>query len=240
VAQTPADTTPPVFNGPVTLTFDRDLPTLAPGAGMTDADGLARGAGSSIEDNVVAEVPFGRGIWIGGADGVNIARNRIGHTSNGGIAVTDSTINFPTPASHDIVIRDNLVRGSLGPMASGSGTQIATGAIMVAPTNNKGQFAAATPSTNISIERNRVVNSGRSGIWVNGVNGGSISDNIIDGWDRHPELPFFGVNAPTKAQLQQDFKLPLVVHNSQDVETRGNVTNSNPAADDEGGEPARD
>jgi hypothetical protein len=240
VAQTPADTMPPVFNGPVTLTFDRDLPTLAPGAGMTDADGLARGGGSSIEDNVVREVPFGRGIWIGGAEGVSVARNRIGQTSNGGIAVTDSTINFPTPPSHDIVIRDNVVRGSLGPMASGSGTQIATGAIMVAPTNNKGQFAAATPNTNISIERNRVVNSGRSGIWLNGVNGGSISDNIIDGWDRHPELPFFGVNAQTQAQLQQDFKQPLVVHNSQDVETRGNVTNSNPVGDDEGGKPARD
>ena len=224
VSQAPADTTPPVFNGQVTLTFDRDLPTLVAGAGMAAADSQARGAGSSIEDNVVPEVPFGRGVWIGGADGVDIARNQIGHTSNGGIAVTDSTINFPTPPSHDIAIHDNAVRGGLGPMASGSGTQIAVGAIMVAPTNNKGQFAAATPETNISIERNRIVDSGRSGIWVNGVNGGSISGNTILGWDRHPELPFFGINAPTQAQLLQDFKQPLVVHNIQDVRTSNNVT----------------
>ena len=230
VAQAPADTTPPVFNGQVTLTFDRDLPTLAAGVGIGAADGPARGAGSSIEDNVVEEVPFGRGAWIGGADGVRVARNRIGHTSNGGIAVTSSTINFPTPPSHDIVIRDNELRGSLGPAASGSGTQIAVGAIMVAPTNNKGQFSASMPETNITIERNRIFNSGRSGIWVNGVNGVSITDNTILGWDRHPELPFFGVNSQTQTLLLQDFKQPLVVHNSEDVETRGNVTRQNAGA----------
>jgi hypothetical protein len=224
VAQTPADTTPPVFNGQVTLTFDRDLPTLDAGTGMGAADGPARGAGSSIEDNVVEEVPFGRGVWIGGADGVSVARNRIGHTSNGGIAVTSSTINFPTPPSHDIAIHDNLVRGSLGPAASGSGTQIAIGAIMVAPANNKGQFSASTPETNISVEHNRIVNSGRSGIWMDGINGVSITDNTILGWDRHPELPFFGVNTQTQVELQQDFKQPLVVHNSEAVETSGNVT----------------
>lgn len=233
VMQTPTQTTPPVFNGQVTLTFDHDLPPLVAGTGMAVAGSPARGAGSSIEDNVVLQVPFGRGVWIGGADGVDVARNQIGHTSNGGIAVTDSTINFPTPPSHDIAIRDNLVRGSLGPMASGSGTQIAVGAIMVAPTNNKGQFAGATPDTNISIEHNRVVNSGRTGIWVNGIDGGTISDNIIIGWDRHPELPFFGINAQTRAQLQQDFKQPLVAHNIQDVETRDNVTRQSTATGSE-------
>jgi hypothetical protein len=55
-----------------------------------------------------------------------------------------------------------------------------------------------------SIEHNHVVNSGRTGLWVSGVDGGSIRDNIIIGWDRHPELPFFGINAQTQAQLQQD------------------------------------
>jgi hypothetical protein len=233
VAQSPADTTPPVFNGQVTLTFDRDLPKLAPGTGMAVADSPARGAGSSIEDNVVEEVPFGRGVWIGGADGVSVAGNRIGNTSNGGIAVTSATINFPTPPSHDIAIHDNELRGSLGPAASGSGTAIAVGAIMVAPTNNKGQFSAATPETNIAIEHNRIINSGRSGIWVDGINSASITDNTILGWDRHPELPFFGVNAQTQAQLLQDFKQPLVVHNSEGVETSGNVTRQNTGAGSE-------
>src|ERR1700752_3405381 len=95
---------------------------------------------------------------------------------------------------------------------------------MVAQTNNKGQFSASTPETNISVEHNRVVNSGRSGIWMDGINGVSVTDNTILGWDRPPELPFFGVNTQTQAELQQDFKQPLVVHNSEAVETSGNVT----------------
>jgi hypothetical protein len=230
VSQTPPDTTPPVFNGQVMLTFDRDLPMLAAGTGIAAADPAARGAGSSIEDNLVREIPFGRGIWLSGVDGVSVMRNRVGHTSNGGIAVTQSTIHYPTPASHDIVISDNLVHGSLGPMASGSGTQIAVGSIMVAPTNDKNQFSALMPNSNISIVHNRVINSGRSGIWISGINGGSVSDNTILGWDRHPELPFWGVNAQVQAQLLADFKQALVVHDS-DVATTGNVTRQDGGGD---------
>jgi hypothetical protein len=237
VSQTPPETTPPVFNGQVVLTFASDLPTLAPGAGMAVADAAARGAGSSIEDNEVRDIVFGRGIWVSGADGVEVARNRVGHTSNGGIAVTQSTIHYPTPAVHDIAIHDNVVHGSLGPMASGSGTQIAVGAIMVAPTNDKGLFSSAMPDSNISITHNRVVNSGRSGIWVDGLNGGAISDNVIVGWDKHPELPFFGVNTQTQTQLLADFKQALVVHNSESVATSGNVTRQDASADEASEQP---
>ncbi len=232
VSQTPPQTTPPVFNGQVVLTFASDLPTLAPGTGMAVADAAARGAGSSIEDNEVKDIVFGRGIWVSGADGVSVAHNRVGRTSNGGIAVTQSTIHYPTPAAHDIAIHDNVVHGSLGPMASGSGTQLAVGAIMVAPTNDRNQFSTGTPNSNISITHNRVVNSGRSGIWVDGLNGGAVSDNVIVGWDKHPELPFFGVNAQLQAQLLADFKQALVVHNSQNVATSGNVTRQDAGADE--------
>jgi hypothetical protein len=56
--------------------------------------------------------------------------------------------------------------------------------------------------------------------------GGAIRDNVIIRWDRHPELPLFGVNPQTDAQLLQDFTQALVVHNSQNVDIQGNVTNS--------------
>jgi hypothetical protein len=237
VAQTPPETAPPVFGGPVVLTFASDLPSLAPGTGMAVADPAARGAGSSIEDNEVREIVFGRGVWVAGAEGVSVARNRIGHTSNGGIAVTQSTIHYPSPAAHDIVISDNVVRGSLGPMASGTGTQIALGAIMVAPTNDRDQFSTAMPNSNISIVRNRIVNSGRSGIWLDGLNGGSVSDNVILGWDRHPELPFYGVNAQVEAELKQDFTQALITHNSQNVATGGNVTRQEGGADEASEQP---
>ena len=237
LSQTPPETSPPVFNGEVVLTFTSDLPTLAPGTGMAVADAAARGAGSSIEDNEVRDIVFGRGVWIAGADGVSVARNRVGHTSNGGIAVTQSTIHYPTPAAHDIAIHDNVVHGSLGPMASGSGTQIAVGAIMVAPTNDKGVFSSGMPDTHISITHNRVINSGRSGIWVDGVSGGAISDNVIIGWDKHPELPLFGVNAQLQAQLLADFKQAVVVHNSENVATSGNLTRQDAVGDEEAQQP---
>jgi hypothetical protein len=222
IAQVPPDSGSPVFNGPVALTFDRDLPALGPGFGMVRADPEARGTGSSIEDNTVAEVSFGRGIWIAGSTGVTIARNRIGHSSNGGIVVAQNTTSYPVPPARDIVVEDNLVDGSLGPMASGTGTQIAVGAIIVEATTSTGRFSPASANANISIVRNRVANSGRSGLWVGELDGGDIRDNVIARWDQHPELPLFGVDAQTRAQLLQDFAQPLVIHNSQNIDVRDN------------------
>jgi hypothetical protein len=222
IAQVPEDSGSPVFNGTVALTFDRDLLNLSTGFGMVLADRDARGAGSSIEDNVVADVPFGRGIWVAGAEGVIVARNSIGHSSNAGIAVAQNTTSYPVPPARDIVIEDNVLRGSLGPMASGSGTQIAVGAIIVESTTGIEGFSTASPNTNISISRNVIVNSGRSGIWVGELDGGEIKGNRISGWDRHPELPLFGVNVATRAQLLQDFTQALVVHDSLNVDEGGN------------------
>jgi Right handed beta helix region len=232
VSQTPPDSPTPVFGGQVVVEFDRDLPTVLPGAGVALADPAARGAGSSIEDNVAKDIVFGRGIWIAGAEQVRIERNEVGHTSSGGIVISHATINYPTPAAHHIVIRDNVVRGSLGPMASGSGTQIALGGIMVASTNDKNQFPVATASSNITIERNRILDSGRTGIWIGELGGGLLADNVIIGWDRHPELPLFGVNTATRAQLLQDFTQPLVVNDSENVVTRGNTTRQNADQDE--------
>jgi hypothetical protein len=225
VAQVPEDSGSPVFNGTVELTFDRDLLNLSTGFGMVRADRDGRGAGSSIEGNVVADIPFGRGIWVAGAEGVRVAHNRIGHTSNAGIAVAQNTTSYPVPPARDIVIEDNVLRGSLGPMASGSGTQIAVGAIVVESTSGTGGFSTRSPNTNISISRNVIVNSGRSGISVGELDGGEIKGNSISGWDRHPELPLFGVNAATRAQLLQDFTQPWVVHDSLNIDEGGNDAN---------------
>ena len=79
-------------------------------------------------------------------------------------------------------------------MASGAGSEIAVGAIMVATTNATNDFPASSPNTNILIERNIVLGSGRTGIWVNEVAGGAIRDNVIRGSGQHPELPLNGVD----------------------------------------------
>jgi len=54
VAQNPADSNSPQYNGTVDLTLDRDLPVLPPGMAMVYADPLQRGQGSSITDSIWA------------------------------------------------------------------------------------------------------------------------------------------------------------------------------------------
>lgn len=239
VSQQPPDSVPPVFGGPVSVTFDANLPTLAAGFGMVLADPASRGNGSSIEDNVASDVLFGRGVYGAGNIGLTVADNRIGHTSDAGIEIFQNRnavalVLDATPPAHDVTIRDNQVAGSLGPMASGSGSQIAVAAIQVATTNSRNDFAASSPNSNIVIEHNTVRESGRTGISVNEVSGGAIRNNIVTGWDQHPELPLDGVDPQTRAALLQDFSQPLVVHNSQSLEIDGNVTNQTPVGGNEG------
>jgi hypothetical protein len=234
ISQQPPDSVPPVFGGAVTVTFDADLPTLAAGFGMVPGDPASRANGSSIENNVVRDVLFGRGVYGAGNIGLTIAGNRIGRTSAAGVEIFQNLksvarVLVATPPAHDVTIRDNLVRGSLGPMASGSGSQIAAGAIQVATTNPKNDFTATSPNTGIVIERNTVIDSGRTGIWVNEVSGGAIRNNVVKGWDQHPELPLNGVDPQTRTELLHDFAQALVVHNSQNLELDGNVTDQKAA-----------
>jgi hypothetical protein len=62
----------------------------------------------------------------------------------------------------------------------------------VESTDNTGLFPNSAPNTNIAIARNLIADSGRSGIWVGQLNGGTTVDNVIIGWDLHPEVPLFG------------------------------------------------
>jgi hypothetical protein len=224
VSQDPPDSDPPVFDGIVNLTFNQPLPVLAAGAGMVFANPDQRGAGSSIENNCVEEIPFGRGIWIGGSEGITIRDNNIRTTSNGGIVVYEDIKSYPVPPAHDILIRDNVVAGSLGPMASGSGTQIALGGIMVDSVNNTNAFATSAPNTHISIVNNLVYSSGRSGIWVGQLDEGTIRDNAIICYDRYPNLPLFGVSLAEGVKLLQDFTQPIVVHGDRNVTVYNNYT----------------
>ncbi len=235
VSQQPPDSVPPVFGGAVTVMFDADLPTLAAGFGMALADPASRGQGSTIKNNEVSDVLFGRGVYGAGNIGLTVAGNKVGHTSFAGIEIFQNLngvplVLIPTPPAHDVTIHDNVVRGSLGPMASGSGSQIAVGAIEVATTTPKNDFPASSPNTNVVIERNSVIGSGRSGIWVNELSGGAIRNNVITGWDQHPELPLNGVDAQTRALIMQDSSQALVTHNSSNLEIDGNVTNPNAVA----------
>jgi hypothetical protein len=221
VAQDPPDSRDVGFSDQMTLTFDRDLPALAAGDEMVFADADMRGAGSSIEDNVVENIPYGRGIYLGGIENVVVQRNVIRGTSNAGINVSELTV----PAgggglpAHGITIQSNSIENVLGPQASGAGgASVNQAAIVVASNDQNFDFVSAPVSSNISILNNYIAGSGRGGIWIGELNYGEVNNNVIVRWNQHPELPVWG-----DAPFPQDFAQPLVMRFSQNLNTSNNV-----------------
>ncbi|MBI1743528.1 right-handed parallel beta-helix repeat-containing protein [Candidatus Acetothermia bacterium] len=224
VSQDPPDSDSPVLNGEVDLTLDQDLPNLPPGTGIVLGTPDSRGAGSSIDDNIVDYVPFGRGIWISGAQGITVQRNSVGPTSFGGIVVSQNQPGYLGPPSHDILIQHNSVVGSLGPMASGAGSYFAVGSVIVESQANGGAYAQIATNTNITIRNNYIADSGRAGIWLGEFESGTVQDNVIVRWNRHPELPYNGVNAQTRNELMQDAMQPVVCRIACNAHVTNNMT----------------
>lgn len=224
VSQDPPDSDAVAANGEVDLTLDQDLPNVAAGTGIVFGTPESRGAGSSIEDNIVDYVPFGRGIWISGAQGITVQRNSVGPTSFGGIVVSQNQTDYLGPPSHDILIQNNSVVGSLGPMASGAGSYFATGAVIVESQANAGAFAQLATNTNITIRNNYIADSGRAGIWLGEIEPGTVQDNVIVRWNRHPELPYNGLPAPATSLLAQDAMQPIVTRIAANVNATNNKT----------------
>jgi hypothetical protein len=224
VSQVPPDSSSPADNGQVTLTFNQPLPTLAAGDGMVFATPEMRGSGSAIQDNIAEDIPFGRGVYIGGAQGITVQRNVLRETSNAGTDVSQVTTTSPGPPSHDITIQSNAYEGNLGPMASGSGTEGALAAIIVVSLDQAEGFASAAGNTNVSILNNYIAGSGRSGVWVGETNGGTIENNLVIRWYQYPELPIFGVAPKFASQVTQDFSSPIVVHYSSGIVNQNNTT----------------
>jgi hypothetical protein len=214
VSQDPPDADSPTLNGEVDLTLDQDLPNISAGMYLVFGTPDMRGAGSMIEDNTVTDVLMGRGIWVSGNQGVTIQRNSVGHTSNGGIILSHDTRigtgQFMGPPAHDITIRNNSIIGSLGPMASGSGSQTALASIIVESLDPNSQFGPIPSNTNIEIRSNFVADSGRAGVWLGNLAGGTVQDNVIVRWNSRPELPYNGMSTQTVAQIMQDAKQPIV------------------------------
>jgi uncharacterized protein (TIGR03437 family) len=205
----------------VTLTFDRDLLALSPGDQVFYASSDKRGSGSTIEDNVVEDIPYGRGVFIGGLENVVVQRNVIRGTSNSGIDVSEVSLvaGGGGAPSHGVTIQNNSVENVLGPQAAGSGgIGVSAAAIAVSSQDDNFEFVSQAVNSNVSILNNFVIGSGRTGIWIGELNGGGVSGNLIARWNQHPELLPEGGNP-----FPQDFAQPLVVRFSQNVNTSNNV-----------------
>jgi len=206
------------------LIFDRDLPTLSPGMGMAYGSASDRGSGSIVEDSMVEDINGGRGIWVQGGQGITIQRNVVRRTSCAGIIVRQDTEAFPSPPARDITIDSNSVEGVPSTPCS-TGTALA--GIQVVSTNNQNfSFSTSAANSNIAVQNNYIADSGRSGIWVGELNGGSIQNNVVIRWNQHPELPLFGIPPQFQNQVLADFPLPIVVHYNTGVTSQNNSTAS--------------
>jgi HpiC1 cyclase/Bacterial Ig-like domain (group 3)/FG-GAP-like repeat/Viral BACON domain/Right handed beta helix region/CARDB len=215
------------FNQQVQLTVDQDLPASLPaGTLVTYGDTTMRGQGSTIEDNLVEDIYTGRGIWVSGGKGITINRNVVRRTSMSGIDVRQDTQAYPSPPAHDMTISNNAVESALGPAEVGTGTQDALGAIEVASTNNQDfAFATSPANSNMNVVNNYVADSGRSGIWMGEVNGGTVQNNLVIRWNQHPEFAIFGIPQQFIQQVSDDRAVPVVFHYNTGVVETGDVTN---------------
>lgn len=223
LSQDPAFESPVISNGEVRLEFDRGLAAVTRDSGLVLADAAARGEGTVVENNLVEDVQFARGIYIAGVMGVIVRGNVVRRTTSGGIVVWQAmnVPGFAVPPVHNVQILQNVVEQPISVGTIGTGSFAALGGISVASAVS-GRFATAYVNSDVTIAGNRISDSGRSGIFVTSTAGGSIRDNVIERHHRRPGLPLVGVAQAEHTQLHEDFSRPVVVRHSDGVHVSGN------------------
>src|SRR5262249_50609932 len=149
--------------------------------------------------------------------------NIVRRTTSGGIILWQAmnVPGFAVPPVHDIQILGNVVEQPIGVGTIATGSFGAFGGISVVAATG-GAIVTGRVNSNIVIAGNRVSDSGRAGIWVTSIAGGSINHNTIERPNRRPGLPLIGVQQREQAHLNQDFTQAVVVRNSDGVDVAGN------------------
>jgi len=224
VSQQPPDSDNPSFGGQVVLTVSQDLPSLPQSTSVAYGSPEMRGSGSTIEDNVVEDIPYGRGIYIGGNVNVIVRRNLVRQMRCDGIVVAQTTQNFPGPPAHDVTIRDNRLLNILGP---GCETNKTLAAISVNTRVLGFGFGTSAVNTNVSVINNFIAESGHSGISIGQLNGGQVANNFVSRWYTQPTIPLWRLSGDDDSdQILADFQLPIVVRSSSGIVNQNNQTNS--------------
>ena len=227
VSQNPAYEAPLVSAGTVTLEFDRALPAASRDDGMVLATAAQRGQGTLVENNLVEDVLFARGIYLAGAVGITVRGNIVRRTASAGIVAWQALQvgAFATPPVRDIQILGNTVSQPIGFATPATGSYAAFGGISVVSAAVGGRFVTGRVNRQVTIAGNQILDSGRSGIWITNVAGGSIRDNVITRHGQRRDLPIVGVPVADRAQLQRDFQEPIVVRSSDAVDVAANLSN---------------
>ncbi len=229
VSQQPPDSPNPSYSGPVTLTFDRNLPTLSPGMIMDFNWPEWQGHGSTIEDNLVENTYGGRGVWLSGVNGVSVERNVLRNTSMAAVAMIQETDESGDPGDvggpvENVTVTDNAIEGSQGPAACGTGEGDCLAAVLIESVDDEYfGFAPSGQNSAIAIERNYISGSGRSGIWIGEADGVKLEDNLILRSNRNPTLGgTFGIPPPFDTLVAEDALLPVAINYSSSISETGN------------------
>lgn len=204
------------------LSFAADLPAVQSGSGLVYADSAFRGDGTIVENNTVEDILFARGIFLGGVTGVTVRGNTVRRTNGNGIAAHYELSAYPTAPNQNLQILSNTVDSAIGPAAVGSGWVAGVGAIAVLATDSSFQAIRNPVTPNITIANNAILNAGRTAIWVNAIDGGSITGNTISGYGVYPQLATWGASSAWVAQLTQDFAQAIAVRNSRNLAVGSN------------------
>ena len=203
-------------------TFGPELPAVQNGFGIVYGDPANRGQGSVIENNLVEDTLFARGIFLGGVTGVIVQKNTVRRTDCGGIVVHHDLAAYPSAANQDIQILGNTVDGAIGPAAVGTGAIAALGSIFVLATDSSFAPLKIPTAVNITIANNYISNAGRAGIWGGNMDGGTIQGNTVAGYNLYPQLALWGITQSFATQLTQDFTQSVVLRSSRNVNVQKN------------------
>ena len=220
--QSPAYEVAASYDQTATYVVGSDLPGLQNGFGVIFGDPANRGQGSVIEDNLVEDILFARGIFLGGVSGVVVQKNVVRRTDCGGIVLHHDLAAYPSAPNQDIRIIGNTVDSAIGPAAVGTGAIAALGSIFVLSTDAAFIPLKNPTASNVMISNNFISNSGRSAIWAGNISGGTIQGNTIAGYNLYPQLALWGITQAFATQLVQDFSQSVVLRSSVNVSVQKN------------------
>jgi uncharacterized protein (TIGR03437 family) len=223
VSETPSPSNQTLATGEtISITLDNPPPGMANGMGVVTNDPAQHGTGSVLQYNLVQQGVFSRGVWLSGVNGISVHDNFIQQTSKTGIFVEDQNDYGP---SSNLTITNNVVDNAINYGGPSIGPIVTAASIhTVAEDPNSGQVSTS-PHTNINVIGNRVTNSPRSAIRFENVNGGSISNNIIQGSGLDPSLNVYILPSccETQPHYLADFSMPVLITSSQAIATAGNA-----------------
>ncbi len=151
-------------------------------------------------------------------------------TSKTGIFVQQYTSPAFEGPSSNITIQNNVVDAAISYGSPSIGPIVTAASIHTVAENDQASQVTVSSHTNIFVSGNRVTNSPRTAIRLENVNGGAVSDNIMQGYGLAPKTNVYLIPAccETLAQYEADFTMPLLLTNTASVTNSGNSSAADP------------